>query len=158
MTKLDQIYDRLCREVPGLELRRDEPMARHTTFKVGGPATLMALPGTEEELLAAVRTALEEGITPLFVGNGSNLLVSDEGLDMLVIHTGGLRKVETGAAETQVVAETGASLAKTAGFAQRQGLAGMALSPRTPGTGGGGGCMAAGGRKCGLRGSRWGVQ
>ena len=48
MTKLDQIYDRLCREVPGLELRRDEPMARHTTFKVGGPATLMALPGTEE--------------------------------------------------------------------------------------------------------------
>ena len=63
---------------------------------------------------------------------------------MLVIHTGGLQKVETGAAETQVVAETGASLAKTAVFAQRQGLAGLAFAHGIPGTVGGGVCMNAG--------------
>ena len=143
MTKLDQIYDRLCREVPGLELRRDEPMARHTTFKVGGPATLMALPGTEEELLAAVRTALEEGITPLFVGNGSNLLVDDAGLDALVVKTAPrVRRVEV--RENTLRAGAGISLAQLASEAADHGLTGLEFAHGIPGSLGGAVVMNAG--------------
>lgn len=143
MTKLDQIYDRLCREVPGLELRRDEPMARHTTFKVGGPATLMALPGTEEELLAAVRTALEEGITPLFVGNGSNLLVDDAGLDALVVKTAPrVSRVEV--RENTLRAGAGISLAQLASEAADHGLTGLEFAHGIPGSLGGAVVMNAG--------------
>ena len=143
MTKLDQIYDRLCREVPGLELRRDEPMARHTTFKVGGPATLMALPGTEEELLVTVRTALEEGITPLFVGNGSNLLVDDAGLDALVVKTAPrVSRVEV--RENTLRAGAGISLAQLASAAADHGLTGLEFAHGIPGSLGGAVVMNAG--------------
>ncbi len=143
MTKLDQIYDRLCREVPGLELRRDEPMARHTTFKVGGPATLMALPGTEEELLVTVRTALEEGITPLFVGNGSNLLVDDAGLDALVVKTAPrVSRVEV--RENTLRAGAGISLAQLASEAADHGLTGLEFAHGIPGSLGGAVVMNAG--------------
>lgn len=143
MTKLDQIYDRLCREVPGLELRRDEPMARHTTFKVGGPATLMALPGTEEELLVTVRTALEEGITPLFVGNGSNLLVDDAGLDALVVKTAPrVSRVEV--RENTLRAGAGIFLAQLASEAADHGLTGLEFAHGIPGSLGGAVVMNAG--------------
>ena len=87
MTKLERLARRLGRELPGLELRRGEPMSRHTTFRVGGPAELMALPEDEGQLCAAARLAAEEGVLPLPVGNGSNLLVDDAGLDGFVLKT-----------------------------------------------------------------------
>ena len=143
MTKLDRLADRLGRELPELELRRDEPMARHTTFKVGGPATLMALPGTEEELLAAVRTALEEGITPLFVGNGSNLLVDDAGLDALVVKTAPrVSRVEV--RENTLRAGAGISLAQLASEAADHGLTGLEFAHGIPGSLGGAVVMNAG--------------
>ena len=136
MTNLERLARRLERELPGLELRRDEPMARHTTFKVGGPATLMALPGTEEELLAAVRTALEEGITPLFVGNGSNLLVDDAGLDALVVKTAPrVSRVEV--RENTLRAGAGISLAQLASEAADHGLTGLEFAHGIPGSLGG---------------------
>ena len=143
MTNLERLARRLERELPGLELRRDEPMARHTTFKVGGPATLMALPGTEEELLAAVRTALEEGITPLFVGNGSNLLVDDAGLDALVVKTAPrVSRVEV--RENTLRAGAGISLAQLASEAADHGLTGLEFAHRIPGSLGGAVVMNAG--------------
>ena len=84
---LDRFYHMLRRELPDLELRLREPMSCHTTFRVGGPAALMALPSDPDQLSAAVRLALREGIRPLYVGNGSNLLVDDGGLDAFVIKT-----------------------------------------------------------------------
>ena len=54
MTALEERLQHTC---PGLELRRDEPMSRHTTFRVGGPAALMALPRQTEELVEAVKLA-----------------------------------------------------------------------------------------------------
>ena len=143
MTNLERLARRLERELPGLELRRDEPMARHTTFKVGGPATLMALPGTEEELLAAVRTALEEGITPLFVGNGSNLLVDDAGLDALVVKTAPrVSRVEV--RENTLRAGAGISLAQLASEAADHGLTGLEFAHGIPGSLGGAVVMNAG--------------
>ena len=84
MTKLERLARRLGRELPGLELRRGEPMSRHTTFRVGGPAALMALPEDEGQLCAAARLALEEGADALYLGNGSNMLADDDGVDAFV--------------------------------------------------------------------------
>ena len=90
MTNFDTLVQRLGEQLPTLELRFDEPMSGHTTFRVGGPAALMALPKREYDLVEAVRIARSLGVEPVFVGNGSNLLVDDKGLDAFVIKTGGL--------------------------------------------------------------------
>jgi UDP-N-acetylmuramate dehydrogenase len=65
----------------------DEPMAKHTTLKIGGPARKMLIPESEEELLSAVRQCRREGTPFRIVGNGSNILVNDEGLDEVIIKT-----------------------------------------------------------------------
>ena len=143
MTKLDRLADRLGRELPELELRRGEPMSRHTTFKVGGPAALMALPRTEEELLAAARIAQEEGVAPLYVGNGSNLLVDDAGLDAFVVKTAPqVSRVEVW--ENTMRAGAGISLAQLASEAADHGLTGFEFAHGIPGSLGGAVVMNAG--------------
>lgn len=137
MTKLDQIENRLRREFPNLELRRGEPMSRHTTFRVGGPAALMVLPGDEEELLGAAQAALDEGVTPLLVGNGSNLLVADRGVDAFVIKTAPrVSRVE--ADGTTLYAGAGISLAQLAAQAAKRSLTGLEFAHGIPGSLGGG--------------------
>ena len=80
----NKLYDRLKARAPALELRRDEPMSRHTSFQVGGPAPIMALPKNEEEVQQVLSVAaLEFGVKPFFMGRGTNLLVSDQGADLL---------------------------------------------------------------------------
>ena len=77
-------FERLAsalRRIPGLEVRENEPMKRHTTFRIGGPARLMALPKSPAQAKAAVLAAREADILPFFLGNGSNLLVPDEGVE-----------------------------------------------------------------------------
>ncbi len=143
MTKLDQIENRLRREFPNLELRRGEPMSRHTTFRVGGPAALMVLPGDEEELLGAAQAALDEGVTPLLVGNGSNLLVADRGVDAFVIKTAPrVSRVE--ADGTTLYAGAGISLAQLAAQAAKRSLTGLEFAHGIPGSLGGGVVMNAG--------------
>ena len=86
MMNWNALYDRLRAGIPALELRRDEPMARHTTFQVGGPVPVMALPKDEGEAQTVLHiAAMEFGIRPFFMGKGSNLLVSDAGADLLVV-------------------------------------------------------------------------
>ena len=140
---LDRFYHILHREVPGLELRRQEPMSRHTTFRVGGPAALMALPSGEEELAAAVRLAIGEGIVPLCVGNGSNLLVDDGGLDAFVIKTvpGMLRLSADG---DRIYAGAGTLLVHLANAAADSGLTGLEFAHGIPGSVGGAVVMNAG--------------
>ena len=77
MEKWDALEQALREACPGLETRRGEPMARHTSFRVGGPAALMALPKTLGEASAVLKAAFDAGIEPFFLGNGSNLLVAD---------------------------------------------------------------------------------
>ena len=62
----------------------DEPMSRHTSFKIGGPADLMAMPSNEEELCKLLKRAAEHNVPVTLVGNGSNLLVRDKGIRGLV--------------------------------------------------------------------------
>ena len=85
MDKWDELEQALREACPGLETRRGEPMARHTSFRVGGPVALMALPKTLGEASAVLKTAFDAGIEPFFLGNGSNLLVAYRGYDGLVV-------------------------------------------------------------------------
>ena len=124
-------------------LRTDEPMSRHTTFRVGGPADYMYFPDSEEDLLNAIDCARRAETPCIIIGNGSNLVVRDGGIRGLVIVLGdafaGIR-----AEDTRIIAQTGVSMAKTACFAQEHGLSGLEFASGIPGTLGGGCAMNAG--------------
>lgn len=141
VTRLDkQMEDYL----PDVKILREEPMARHTSFRVGGPAKRMAFPEKGEQLVLLLSMARECGARPLVIGNGTNLLVPDEGLDRLVIKTDRLSRLDTGETPEALVAESGVSLARLADFACKQGLTGLEFAHGIPGTVGGGVCMNAG--------------
>ena len=85
MDRYTSLFRELSRTCPALELRAEEPMSRHTTFRIGGPVRLMALPRSEEEAVKAVRTAIQHDIHPFYMGNGSDLLVADRGYEGFII-------------------------------------------------------------------------
>ena len=119
-------------------------MARHTSFRVGGPARRMAFPEKGEQLVLLLSMAWECGARPLVIGNGTNLLAPDSGLDRLVVETSGLSRLDMGEEPGRLLAESGVPLARLADFACRQGLTGLEFAHGIPGTVGGGVCMNAG--------------
>ena len=140
-TALDrQIHDYL----PDLKWAADEPMAKHTSFRIGGPAKRMAFPKTREQLVVLMGFLQDAGVKPLLIGNGTNLLVADKGLDTVVIDTSAeLSHIEL-TDEGEIAADAGVSLAKLALFAWKNGLTGLEFAHGIPGTVGGGVCMNAG--------------
>ena len=143
MDTLAALARSLSARCPALELREYEPMSRHTSFRVGGPVRLMALPKTAEQAAAAVRTAAGMGVTPFYMGNGSNLLVDDGGWDgFLVKSFDGLGVLE-GTGET-LTAGSGVLLSRLASFALDRGLTGLEFAHGIPGSLGGGVTMNAG--------------
>ncbi len=141
VTRLDkQMEDYL----PDVRVLREEPMARHTSFRVGGPARRMAFPEKGEQLVLLLSMAWECGARPLVIGNGTNLLAPDSGLDRLVVETSGLSHLDMGEEPGSLLAESGVPLARLADFACRQGLTGLEFAHGIPGTVGGGVCMNAG--------------
>ena len=141
VTRLDkQMEDYL----PDVRVLREEPMARHTSFRVGGPARRMAFPEKGEQLVLLLSMAWECGARPLVIGNGTNLLAPDSGLDRLVVETSGLSHLDMGEEPGRLLAESGVPLARLADFACRQGLTGLEFAHGIPGTVGGGVCMNAG--------------
>ena len=138
-------FERLAgalRRIPGLEVRENEPMKRHTTFRIGGPARLMALPRSRKEAAAAVQAATEAGIAPFFLGNGSNLLVADHGYEGFVLKACGLDQVRE--VNHRLRAESGITLARLANAALGRGLTGLEFAHGIPGTLGGAVVMNAG--------------
>ena len=143
MDQFDILYKELAHRCPTLELRVREPMSRHTSFRIGGPAALMALPRTEEEAAAALRTAHEVGVEPFFLGNGSNLLVPDEGVERF------LMKAASGLDNCRMEGNTlragaGVTLARLSVLARDGGLTGLEFASGIPGTLGGAVTMNAG--------------
>ena len=133
----------IAQQLPHLRVLHDEPMSGNTTFRIGGPARRMAFPASPEELAALLNLATEEGWPWMVAGNGSDLLVDDAGLDLLVIVTTAMDQMErTG--ETTIRAWAGISLARLAVFAMEQGLAGLAFAHGIPGSLGGAVFMNAG--------------
>lgn len=144
MEPLKSLQRKLQEQLPQLELREGEPMARHTTFRVGGPAALMALPKGEGELGRILALAHEVGVAPFFLGKGSNLLVADRGVDAFLIKlAGGLDRLER-EGETGLYVGSGVTLAQAAVFAAGSGLTGLEFAHGIPGTLGGGVFMNAG--------------
>ena len=140
-TQLDkQIADYL----PDLRVECDEPMSRHTSFRIGGPARRMAFPERGEQLVLLMGFAEDCGARPLVIGNGTNLLAPDRGLDRLVVNTSAMSRVELGPEPYTIQAEAGVSLARLADFACKQGLTGLEFAHGIPGTLGGAVCMNAG--------------
>lgn len=148
MDRFEWLQQELTRRCPGLEVRANEPMSRHTSFRIGGPARLMALPKSAAQAKAAVLAAREANILPFFLGNGSNLLVPDEGVERFLIQPAGrysadpLNRVweENG----QLCAGGGVSLAVLANAAQGRALTGLEFASGIPGSVGGGVVMNAG--------------
>lgn len=132
-----------ARRFPRMEVLTGEPMARHTTFRIGGPARRLARPRSPEELAALLTAAEEESWPVLVVGNGSNLLAPDGGLERLVVHTGRLEDIEPDGTRG-LHAQAGVSLARLASFAQRRSLTGLEFAHGIPGSLGGGVRMNAG--------------
>ena len=84
-TALDrQIHDYL----PDLKWAADEPMAKHTSFRIGGPAKRMAFPKTREQLVVLMGFLQDAGVKPLLIGNGTNLLITDGDVDRIVVQMG----------------------------------------------------------------------
>lgn len=134
---------RELRRIPGLELKEDEPLYRHTSFGIGGPADLLAIPSTPEALCRALAATREAGVEPLILGNGTNLIVRDGGIRGVVIRVAGeMSTVEFEG--TCVSVEAGASLAAVCLQCAHRGLSGLEFAAGIPGTIGGALIMNAG--------------
>ncbi len=121
----------------------NEPMSRHTSFRIGGPADVLALPADERELQALLRTADAQGVPVTLIGNGSNLLVRDGGIRGLVIKLGNMLNASSAQGE-ELTFGSGVSLAMASKRAAALGLSGMEFAVGIPGTIGGAVYMNAG--------------
>lgn len=137
-------FDREAAEqLPELTVARQEPLSKHSSFRIGGPARRMAFPTTAGQLTQLDELGRRCGGQPMILGNGTNVLFPDEGLDRLVISTRDLCRLEL-IGESEILAEAGLPLARLAVFAQQNGLTGLEFAHGIPGSVGGAVCMNAG--------------
>jgi len=127
----------------GVPYREQEPLSRHTSMGVGGPAAVMAFPETAAALRETLRVRRALDLPHRVLGGGSNLVVADAGLDELVVNTRRLDAVAIGA-DGVVSAEAGANLIRTVVRCCRAGWAGLESAVGIPGTVGGAAVMNAG--------------
>lgn len=128
----------------GFEYKQAAPLAKLTTFRVGGNAEYLTLPKTPDQLKAALRWGRAKGLPITMLGAGSNLLISDRGLPGLVICTRALRHSEFDESTGRVVAAAGEPWSSLAWKAARHGLKGFEWTIGIPGTVGGAVVMNAG--------------
>lgn len=121
----------------------NEMMSRHTTFRIGGPASVFVTPKSEQELVAAINVCRSQNAPYFILGNGSNLLVSDQGYDGVVVHIGSNMQ-EISVEGNDITAKTGAMLSRVAHTALEHGLTGMEFAAGIPGSLGGACMMNAG--------------
>lgn len=140
---MKSLYDILLTVSDPEQLAWNEPMSRHTTFRVGGPADLMYFPASSSQLVKALNAAEERQIPVLVMGNGSNMIVRDGGIRGLVIVLG--ERFSQISIEGEILsAQAGASMARVAAAAQAASLSGLEFISGIPGTLGGGCAMNAG--------------
>ncbi len=131
-------------EALGCAVAVDEPMSRHTSFRIGGEADLFVTVGDSKQLVSATELFREEDVPFFVLGNGSNLLVSDNGIRGAVITLGG-EFAEISAASGGVIScGAGVSLSKLCGFALEHSLTGLEFAWGIPGSCGGAAFMNAG--------------
>lgn len=144
MTELTDFQQKLSAFCGEIELRFSEPMAKHTSFRIGGNAEVMAFPKTREELAKLLKTSALLDCKFAILGAGTNVLAPDEGMGGLVICLkdclGGMERLD----DTRIRVMAGITMARAAVFAAGLGLGGMEFAHGIPGTIGGGVYMNAG--------------
>jgi len=132
--------------IPESRIRRDEPMDAHTSFRTGGPAAAFVVAENDDELSAALSALAGSGAEHLLMGNGSNLLVADEGYPGVIIKLGGdFESIEQDEEDPCLVRVGAAKLmSSTSAFLTGRGLAGFEFASGIPGSIGGAVFMNAG--------------
>ena len=144
MTHLTELQQKITALISDIELRCDEPMANHTSFRIGGGAEVMAFPKSIDELSCILKVSALLDCKSAILGAGTNVLAPDEGIRGLVICLkdclGGME--QTGENRIRVMA--GVTMTRAAVFAANLGLSGLEFAHGIPGTVGGGVYMNAG--------------
>ena len=126
-----------------IKILEQEPMQKHTTFRVGGAAKYFAMPKNTEEIQTLIAYCREQKLSYYVLGNGSNVLFTDDGYDGMIIQIGSAMSTIQVAGNSMYV-QAGAILAKTAKLAYEEGLTGMEFAAGIPGSVGGAVVMNAG--------------
>ena len=139
LTPLQEKFAAICGDV-----RYNEPMNKHTSFRIGGPAEVMIFPKNKDELSGSLKLCKTIGITPAILGAGTNVLAPDAGISGLVIclkdALDGMELLD----DTRVKIMAGVTMTRGAVFAANHGLSGLEFAHGIPGTVGGGVYMNAG--------------
>ncbi|MEF2838707.1 MAG: UDP-N-acetylmuramate dehydrogenase [Oscillospiraceae bacterium] len=144
MSHLTDFQRNITAFLPEIELRFNEPMSQHTSFRIGGPAEVMAFPKNKEELARILKASALLDCKPAILGAGTNVLAPDAGLPGLVICLkdclDGMEQLD----ETRIRVMAGVTMSRAAVFAANLGLAGLEFAHGIPGSVGGGVYMNAG--------------
>lgn len=144
MTNLTELIRNISGLFPEIEIRIREPMAKHTSFRIGGDAEAMAFPKTREELTAILKLSKMLDSKPAILGAGTNVLAPDEGIPGLVIclkdALDGMERLDG----NRIRLMAGVTMSRGAVFAARENLGGLEFAHGIPGTVGGGVYMNAG--------------
>ena len=144
MKEFTDFQEKLARNCPDIRIMYNEPMAKHTSFRIGGAAEAMAFPKDTEELARLLKMSRLLDHSPAILGAGTNVLAPDEGVGGLVICLkdclDGMERLD----ETHIRVMAGVTMTRAAMFAAKQGLSGLEFAHGIPGTVGGGVYMNAG--------------
>ena len=144
MTDLTVFQQKLSALIPEIECKWNEPMARHTSFRIGGPVEAMAFPKNDKELAQVLKASALLDVKPVILGAGTNVLAPDTRMDGLVICLkdclDGMEQLD----DTHIRVMAGVTMTRAAVFAANLGLSGLEFSHGIPGTVGGGVYMNAG--------------
>ena len=144
MTELTDFQRKTEEMYPGISLRFWEPLEKHTSFRIGGPAEVMAFPKDREQLGALLKKSVLLDCKPVILGAGTNVLAPDEGMPGLIVCLKdclfGMEQLD--GCRIRVMA--GVTMARAAVFAAKQGFSGLEFAHGIPGTVGGGVYMNAG--------------
>ena len=144
MTELTDFQRKISAFLPQIELRFNEPMAKHTSFRIGGGAEVMAFPKTGKELAAVLNASALLDSKTAILGAGTNVLAPDEGLPGLTVCLkdclDGMERID----DTRIRVMAGVTMSRAAVYAANLGLAGLEFAHGIPGTVGGGVYMNAG--------------
>ena len=144
MMKMTDFQLKITTLLPEITLRCNEPMAKHTSFRIGGPAEVMAFPQNGEELAQLLKVSALLDCKPAILGAGTNILAPDAGVSGLVICLKdcleGMEQID----DTRIRVAAGVTMTRAAVFAAGLGLSGLEFAHGIPGTVGGGVYMNAG--------------
>ena len=144
MTELTIFQQKMAMELPNVELRFNEPMASHTSFRIGGPVEVMAFPRNKDELSSVLKQSALLDCKPVILGAGTNVLAPDEGMQGLVICLKDCLEGMEQLNATTIRVASGVTMTRAAVYAANLGLSGLEFAHGIPGTVGGGVYMNAG--------------